>query len=100
MGREISRCTSDSRVSSSDKNFHSYTSAALEPNFGMRLGITKISTTFQSPRPGAGAVAVALCHRCSVLTVDCHANLAHIAPELCHVNEISWVSPKSIPPSQ
>lgn len=67
---------------------HSYTSAALEPQFGMLLGITEIFTTFQSPRLGAGAVPVALCQRCSVLTADCHANLAHMAPELHHVNKL------------
>lgn len=66
---------------------HSYTSAALETHFGMLLGITKIFATFQS-LPGAGAVPVALCQRCPVLTADCHANLAHIAPELHYVNKL------------
>ena len=82
------------------KDTHSYTSAGLESNFGIFLGITKTSPTFQRPRPQAEAGAVALCHGCFVLTADFHANLVWFAPELHHVDEISWVSLKSIAPSQ
>lgn len=83
-----------------NKDTHSYISAGLESNFGTLLGITKKSPAFQSPRSGAEAGAIVLCHGWFVLTAGCHANLAHFVPELHHVDEISCVSLKSTAPSQ
>lgn len=83
-----------------NKDTHSYTSAGLESNFGILLGVTTTSPAYQSPRPRAEAGAVALCRGCCVLTAVCHANLACFAPGLHHVAEISWVSLKSTAPSQ
>lgn len=71
-----------------------------QSSFGVFLGLTVVSIAFQSPRPLAGPGAVDLCHRCSVLIVDCHAILACIVPELIHVSVISWIFLKSIVPSQ
>lgn len=79
-----------------NKDTHSYTSAGLESNFGIFLGITKTSPAFQSPKPGA----VALCHGCFVLTAHHRAYLARFAPQLHQVDEIRWVSLKSIAPPQ